>query len=141
MGRILSIDLGDIRTGFAVSDPSGFLASGIGTVECESRRKLVDVIINYVNEYTVTEIVLGNPVNMNGTRGERSEKVEAFAERLRESVEVPVVLFDERCTTMAAHRILNATDTRGKKRKNVIDTLSAQIILQNYLDMKRNTVK
>jgi putative Holliday junction resolvase len=134
MKRILCIDLGDVRTGIAVSDPLGFLAIGLGTIKATGINNLIGEIKKTAGDYDAGLIVIGNPINMNGTSGERSQKVRAFAERLEAALGISVVLFDERCTTMAAHRILNETDTRGKKRKNVIDTLSAQIILQNYLD-------
>jgi len=133
-GRILGIDYGDVRTGLALSDLLGLTAVGLKTVKAEGRRKLVAEIKSVIEEYNVTSIVLGDPVNMDGSHGERSEKAHDFAEQLRKSTGLPVVLLDERCTTIAAHTILNVTDTRGKKRKDVIDTLSAEIILQNYMD-------
>jgi putative Holliday junction resolvase len=135
--RILGIDLGDVRTGLALSDESCFLASGLGTFTAYNEDKAMEQILAAIRTHKVEEIVMGNPVNMNGTRGERSQKVEAFAERLREASGLPVTLFDERCTTMQAHTILSFTDTRGKKRKNTVDTLSAEIILQNYLDQRK----
>ncbi len=135
--RILGIDLGDVRTGLALSDESCFLASGLGTFTAYNEDKALEQILTAIRTHKVEEIVMGNPVNMNGTRGERSQKVEAFAERLREATGLPVILFDERCTTMQAHTILSFTDTRGKKRKNTVDTLSAEIILQNYLDQRK----
>ena len=135
--RILGIDLGDVRTGLALSDESCFLASGLGTFTAYNQDKALEQILTAIRTHKVEEIVMGNPVNMNGTKGERSQKVEAFAERLREASGLPVILFDERCTTMQAHTILSFTDTRGKKRKNTVDTLSAEIILQNYLDQRK----
>lgn len=135
--RILGIDLGDVRTGLALSDESCFLASGLSTFTAYNEDKALEQILTAIRTHKVEEIVMGNPVNMNGTRGERSQKVEAFAERLREASGLPVILFDERCTTMQAHTILSFTDTRGKKRKNTVDTLSAEIILQNYLDQRK----
>lgn len=130
----MGIDLGDVRTGLAVSDPLGILASGIGTFTANGKRALVQLIKEQAEKYRVEEFVIGNPINMNGTVGERSEKVRAFAEYLEKETGIKVIMFDERCTTMAAHQILNMTDTRGKKRKAAVDTLSAQIILQNYMD-------
>ena len=75
---------------------------------------------------------------MDGTKGFRAEKVEAFAAKLQEACRKEVILYDERCSTMMAHTILNESNVRGKKRKQTVDTLSAEIILQNYLDKKRN---
>ncbi len=134
MKRILGIDFGDVRTGLAVSDSSQWLASGIGTITAPSLAQLIEKIELEVRKNDVEKIVLGHPINMNGTLGERSKRVKAFAKQLEDALGLPVILFDERCSTMAAHQFLNQTDTRGKKRKAVIDTLSAQIILQNYLD-------
>ena len=131
--KILGIDYGEARTGLAVSDALGFLANGIGNIEERDINRLINKIAEKVTELSVEKIVLGNPVNMNGTLGPKAEKVAKLAERLKEKTGLPVVLFDERCTTMAAHQFLNETNTRGKKRKGVVDTLSAQIILQNYL--------
>lgn len=135
--RILCIDLGDVRTGIAVSDELGLLAHGIITVKATGMRALCEIVNGYADEYGANIVVVGNPINMNGTIGERSDKATKFAERLK-ACGLNAVMFDERCTTMAAHRIMNETDTRGKKRKAAVDTLSAQIILQNYLDATRD---
>ncbi len=135
--RILSVDYGDVRTGLAVSDSLGMMANGIGTIKAEDPSELIEKIKEVIEKERVTAVIVGNPINMDGSRGERSQHACEFADMLREATELPVELYDERCTTMAAHQILNITDTRGKKRKNVIDTLSAQIILQNYLDSQK----
>ena len=135
--RVLGIDYGEARTGLAVSDEMCFLANGIGTVDERDINRLINKIAETAAQYAVCKIVLGNPVNMNGTLGPKAEKVAKLAERLREKTGVEVVLFDERMTTMAAHKFLNETNTKGKKRKGIVDTLSAQIILQNYLDSHR----
>ena len=138
MIRILGIDYGDKRTGLAVSDSLGFMANGIETVKANGDRALIAIIKEKIAELGVTAIVLGNPINMDGSHGPRSQKAEAFAEKLREATGLEVSLVDERCSTMQAYQYLNATDTRGKKRKDSVDTLSAQIILQDYLDMLKN---
>ncbi len=138
---IMGIDYGDVRTGLAVSDSLGILANGIGTFKATGKRALVAIIKEQAEKYSVDEFVMGDPVNMNGTVGERAEKCRAFAEYLREELGKPVHMLDERCTTMMAHSILNMTDTRGKKRKNTVDTLSAQIILQNYIDSNRDKLE
>ena len=135
--KLMGIDYGEARTGVAVSDALGFLASGVGNIEERDINRLINKIAEKAVELNVTKIILGNPVNMNGTLGPKAEKVAKLAERLREKTGLTVVLFDERCTTMAAHSFLNETNTRGKKRKGVVDTLSAQIILQNYMDSHR----
>jgi len=136
--KLMGIDYGDVRTGIAVSDGLGLLACGVGTYKATGKRELLAILTALAEEHGVDEFVMGNPINMNGTVGERSEKVQRLADALSERTGKPVHLFDERCTTMAAHQILNMTDTRGKKRKDVVDTLSAQIILQNYMDSHRS---
>lgn len=132
--RLLGVDYGDARTGLAVSDALGMLANGIGYIKSPVKREVADEIVRYANEYKVTKIIVGNPVNMNGTLGPRAEKVQSLIELLRERTDIPIEIFDERLSTAAAHRILNETGLKSKKRKTVIDTLSAQIILQNYMD-------
>ena len=134
MARILGIDLGDVRTGVALSDPNEYMASGLMTITEYSEERLLDRLCALIDEKDAAEVVMGLPVNMDGSRGFRAEKVTAFAEKLGEKCGKTVILYDERCSTMVAHTILNETNSRGKKRKQVVDTLSAEIILQNYLD-------
>ena len=135
--RLLGIDLGDVRTGIAVSDPFGMLASGIETVSGLNDYELADKIRTYAVQYGVKSVVMGIPVNMDGSQGFRADKVRAFAAYLTERTGLQVILYDERLSTVEASRYLNETNTRGKKRKAAIDTLSAQIILQNYLDSRK----
>ncbi len=133
-GKILSVDFGDTRTGLAASDISRYLASGIGYVSPGGIVKTADKVAEVAKEQRATAVIVGLPKNMDGSEGFRAERVREFADLLRERLEMPVVMFDERMTTMAASRFLNETGTRGAKRKTVVDTLSAQIILQNALD-------
>ena len=134
-GRILGVDFGEARTGLAVSDLSRFLASGLGNVQGGGLEKTAERILAVAAEQSAVAIVLGLPVNMNGTEGPKAERVRRLAELVQQAApHLPVALIDERMTTMAASRFLNETNTRGKKRRGVIDTLSAQIILQNALD-------
>ncbi len=137
-GRVLGVDFGDVRTGLAVSDEARFLAQGIGYLRVPGLAKAAAAVAEEAKERGVGAIIVGLPVNMNGTHGPRAEHAVAFAEALREATGLPVATFDERMTTMAAARYLNDTNTRGKNRKAVIDTLSAQIILQNALDRMKN---
>lgn len=143
-GKLLGVDFGDKRTGLAVSDKTRFLASGIGQISVGGMQKTAEKICEIIKSENVTGgVVVGLPVNMNGSHGPRAEHAEKFASilgtKLQESgLDMPIVMMDERMTTMAASRYLNETDTRGQKRKNVIDTLSAQIILQNALDRLKN---
>ncbi len=132
--RILGVDLGDARTGLAVSDALGMLANGIGYIKSGHPPKIAEEVLAAAKEYDVTKIVIGNPINMNGTLGPRAEKIQSFVALLETMTDIPIEKFDERLTTAAAHRILNETNIKSGKRKSVIDTLSAQIILQNYMD-------
>ncbi|MBO4983491.1 MAG: Holliday junction resolvase RuvX [Clostridia bacterium] len=135
--RILGVDFGDARTGVALSDISGFLASGVGTIKSTSFLKTAEEVVKIAKEKDVSLIVLGHPINMNGTLGPRSEKAQAFAKHLQEISGIEVVLQDERLSTANAHTMLNLTNTRGEKRKSIIDEMSACLILQSYLDSRR----
>ena len=138
-GRILGVDFGDTRTGLAISDVSRFLASGIGYVSPGGLEKTVAKVAEVAREQRVSAIVVGLPKNMDGSEGFRAERCREFADKLRATLQtVPVAMIDERLTTVSASRYLNETGTRGAHRKGVIDTLSAQIILQNALDRLKN---
>lgn len=145
-GKLLGVDYGDKRTGLAVSDPSRILASGIGNISVGGMQKTAEKIIEVVKTENIRGgIVIGLPVNMDGSHGPRAEHAKKFAAEVEwllkndpATESIPVVMIDERMTTMAASRYLNETDTRGQKRKGVIDTLSAQIILQNAIDRLKN---
>lgn len=134
-GRILAVDFGDVRTGLAMSDATRFLASGIGTISVGGIVKTADKVAETARAEGVVAVVVGLPVNMDGSQGFRAERCREFAALLGERLPgCRIVMADERMSTMVAARYLNETDTRGKKRKGVIDTLSAQIILQDVLD-------
>ena len=133
-GKLLAVDFGDTRTGLAVSDPSRFLASGIGYISPGGIDKTAEAVAECAKEQRVAAIIVGLPVNMDGSEGSRAARCKKFASFVKALSGLPVAMFDERMTTMTATRYLNETNTRGKKRKTVIDTLSAQIILQNCLD-------
>ena len=133
-GKILGVDFGDTRTGLAVCDPSRLLASGIGYISPGGIEKCADAVAEIAKEQGVSAVVVGLPVNMDGSEGSRASRCRKFAFMVSERTGLPVAMFDERMTTMTASRYLNETNTRGKKRKTVVDTLSAQIILQNCLD-------
>lgn len=134
---ILAIDLGVARTGLAISDPTECLASPIETIAERNREKLSDTIVKIAKERQVEMFVLGLPKNMDGTLGESATRAKEFGELLEQKTGLSVVLWDERLTTVSAAGYLNETNTRGKKRKAVIDTVSAVIILQNYLDSRK----
>ena len=136
---ILAVDYGDVRTGLAVCDKSEFLASPVGVINERNREVLIKLVSDKAKELKAEEIAVGLPKNMDGSEGFRAERCREFAGLLREQLEdIPIAMIDERMTTMSASRYLNETNTRGQKRKGVIDTLSAQIILQNALDRLKN---
>ena len=137
-GRILGVDFGDVRTGLALSDPSRFLASGLETIAPGGLEKTAVAVAERVREEGAVAIVVGLPKNMDGSEGARADRCRQFAERLAELSGLPVVLLDERLTTVAASRILNEANVRGKDRKKVVDTLSAEILLQNLLSRLKN---
>lgn len=134
--RILAIDYGDSRVGLAVSDIMGWTAQGIKTVQNKSMKKLLEEIEPVLKEYKPEKIVIGLPKNMDGTLGFRAEETYKFAGNLKTIYDKEIVYWDERLTTVSATHILNETNTRGKKRKNVIDTVSACMILEDYLRAK-----
>ena len=136
--KIMAVDLGDVRTGLSVCDRTEMLASPVGVIEERNFQNLVMKVFYMSQEYDVKEIIVGLPKNMDGTEGERANKCRTFADSLSELTEVPVKLWDERRTTITAHNILNETNTRGKKRKEVIDAVAATIILESYLKFREN---
>ena len=137
--KIMAVDFGDSRTGLAVCDKSEFLASPAGVIEEKNFDRCIEKVAAAAKEHGAEEVVVGHPKNMNGTIGERAQKCELFAERLSELVGVPVKLWDERSTTVSAHYYLNQTNTRGKKRKAVVDAVAATIILESYLGFRKNS--
>lgn len=138
-GKYLGVDYGDKRTGIAECDPSGLIASGICTVSEGGMRKTAIRVAKEAQSRGCKLIVIGLPKNMDGTEGERAEVIRAFAAMLPEYTDIPYDFYDERMTTMVAYRFLGETGTYGKKRKDTVDTLSAQIILQGYIDRERVT--
>lgn len=136
--KIMAVDFGDARTGIAVCDRTEFLASPVGIIEERNFDACVKKVAYMAEQYEVKEIVVGYPKNMNGSIGPRAEKCDLFAQKLREIVNMPVELWDERSTTISATNILNETNTRGKKRKAVIDAVAACIILESYLAYRKN---
>ena len=134
--RILGLDLGSKTLGVAVSDELGWTAQGIETIKIneEGRDYNLARLSEIMNDHSVEKIVLGMPKNMNGTIGPRAEASQKFAEILTKKYNVPVILWDERLTTMAAERMLISADVSRKKRKKVIDKMAAVMILQGYLD-------
>ncbi len=135
--RILGIDYGDSRIGIAVSDPMGWTAQGLETVKSkESLKKAIARILEIIKQYDIKDIVIGYPLNMNGTAGPRTERTEAFIKKLLELDNFNIVKWDERLTTVSAHRTMNELGVKASNKKNIVDTLSAVLILQGYLDRK-----
>jgi len=136
--KILAVDLGKARTGLAICDENEHLASPVGVISDRYWARLAQTIAAEAKQREVGCIVVGLPRNMDGSEGESAQNARAFAEDLKALVTVPVELRDERGTSITAHGYLNTTDTRGKKRKAVVDAVAATIILQDYLDYRRN---
>jgi putative Holliday junction resolvase len=136
--RIMAIDYGDTHTGVAVSDPTGFLAGFTTTVTAYRPEAVTEQIAALAREHGAEELVLGHPRNMDGTLGPRAEKAEALAELLREATGLPVVLWDERRTTIDAHQILFNQGKDGRKRKKIVDAVAASLILEGYLTYKKS---
>jgi len=138
---IVGIDFGDARTGIAVCDKYEMMASDAGCIAADSYKKALVAVGARVQELGAELIVVGNPINMDGTAGWRSDKCKAFARELSELTGIPSEMYDERLTTVSAHKILNDNNVRGKKRKATVDALSARLILEDYLRLKKNTQK
>jgi putative Holliday junction resolvase len=134
--RFLGLDVGDVRIGVALSDETATLASGLPTLTRVGPRKDVRAIARIVREQEVAEVVVGMPWRLDGTAGSQAEKVMAFAEALRRGMKVPVSLWDERLTSVAADALLAEAGVRRKDRKEKIDRAAAVLILQGYLDAR-----
>lgn len=136
--KILGIDYGDARTGLSVSDPTGLLAGSPSVIQEWNRDRLLEKLTAYIAENKIEQIVLGHPKNMDGTIGARAQKCEALAQDLEAATGVPVVLWDERRTTVEAHQILHQSGKKAKQHRKTVDAVAATLILQGYLDFKRS---
>jgi putative Holliday junction resolvase len=137
--RILAIDYGRARIGLALSDPTGMLAQGLSVIQRKSDRQAAEEIGRVAEEHVVEKVVVGLPLNMNGSEGDKAKHCRVFAELIQEITAKPVELFDERLTTVAAQRVLIDADLSRKRRKQVVDAMAAQLLLQNYLDRNRSS--
>lgn len=137
--KLLGVDYGDARTGLAYSDALGLTAVGWGNVKSYNPEKAAIEIAAKAEEIGAELIVIGKPLNMNGTAGPRAEAALKFGEMIMAHTSVPITFFDERRTTVQAHEILTETGVFGKKRKDTVDSLAAEIILQSYMDMQKNS--
>ncbi len=135
---ILAIDLGDIRTGLAYCDKNEILACPLETIIESNQNILIQKTKNIIIKYKIELIVVGNPINMNGSCGPRSEKCVKFSEKLKNISKVPVILRDERQTTLLANRLLIESNTKKTKKKKLVDAVAATLILNEYLDFRKN---
>ena len=136
-GKILSVDFGDVRTGLAISDATRFLASGIGYISPGGIEKTADAVAEIATKEKVSAIIVGLPKNMDGSEGFRAEKCKSFAEELKKATGIETVMYDERLTTVWAHRTLSENNVRGKKRKDVVDAVSAVVILEGFMASRK----
>ena len=137
-GKYLGVDYGDVRTGLAECDVSGMLASGITTIKEGGMRNTAERVAKEAAARSCKKIIIGLPKNMDGTEGDRATVIKAFAEILASITDIPIDFYDERMTTMQAYRFLDGAGTFGKKRKAVLDSVSATVILENYLAWRKH---
>ena len=135
--RIMAIDYGDAHTGVAISDPTGLLAGMATTIHSRKAEVVLEELARLVRENQVDEVVMGFPRNMDGTEGPRAQLYREFAQRVEEATGLKPVLWDERRTTVDAHRILFEGGKNAKKRKKTVDAVAASLILEGYLDFRR----
>ena len=139
-GRVLGLDLGDVRIGVAISDPDRRLAVPLGTVQVGRPPGEMRAVADLVAEHDVTLVVIGEPISLDGVRRQRATHAANFAEALRATLRVPVTLHDERLSTVEAERSLRDAGVRGARRRSVVDAAAAQVILQSWLDAERPKV-
>jgi putative pre-16S rRNA nuclease len=134
--RVLGLDVGSRRIGLAVSDPLGLTAQGLETIQRQNKRLDFEKLQHVIREYQVSEIVVGYPLRMSGEEGIQAEKMQRFAEELRQWFKLPVNLWDERLTSTQANRLLRETDMSIRRRGQVVDQMAAILILQNWMDSR-----
>ncbi len=139
MSIILGLDIGDARTGVAISDELGIAAHPLCTIHRKSRKAVLAELQELVTAHKVERIVVGLPLQLDGETGTQARKVKRFAERLEQQVNLPIVFWDESFTTFEASRILRGTKKRRRKRKQVIDQVAAVLILEGYLEELRTS--
>ena len=141
MSIILGLDIGDARTGVAISDELGVAAHPLCTIQRKSRKAVLAELEELVTAHKVEQIVVGLPLQLDGETGTQAQKVKKFAEKLKQHIKLPIVFWDESFTTFEASQILRGTKKRRKKRKQVIDQVAAVLILEGYLEELRNSQK
>ena len=137
---IMSVDLGKARTGIAVSDNGESFAFPKKVITEYNEDRLVSKICETASELSAKLIVVGYPKNMDGSEGSRAEECKAIADKITTQSGIETIMWDERCTTISAHTALNYTNTRGKKRKEIVDAVAAVIILEDYLSYRKNKI-
>ncbi|OGX33661.1 MAG: Holliday junction DNA helicase RuvA [Omnitrophica WOR_2 bacterium RIFCSPLOWO2_02_FULL_50_19] len=138
--RVLALDTGEKRIGVAVSDPLGIIAQGVTVITRKDPETDLNEIKRIVEEYKADSVVIGMPVNMDGTKGKSAEKVNEFVEILKGRLSIPVYTYDERLSTKESEKFLISADVSRKKRKQVIDKMAAQLILESYLERLKHNV-
>ena len=139
--KIVSVDLGLSRTGIAACDPLEMLASPVKVIFEKYEPKLIDEIVKTVKELSAELVVVGYPLNMDGSAGERAQECKRIASIIEEKSGVKTELWDERCTTVMSHNALNVTNVRGKKRKNIVYAVAAVMILESFLEYRKNKMR
>lgn len=136
MNRILAIDYGRRRIGLAISDPLGLTARGITTISVENQLEAIQAVVKSALKWEAKELLVGLPLNMDGSKGFMANNVEAFVEKLIAETDLPVIFWDERLSTVSAHRILQEMGKKGHKRKKMIDQMAATLFLEAYLQFR-----
>lgn len=138
--RVLALDFGEKRIGVAVSDPLGIIAQGVTVITRKDPETDLKEIEKIIAEYKAESVVVGMPINMDGTKGKSAEKVNEFVETLKSRLSIPVHTYDERLSTKESEKFLISADVSRKKRKSVIDKMAAQLILESYLERLKHNV-
>jgi len=138
--RILGLDVGEKRTGVAISDESALIAQPLKVIERKSREKVIEEILKIADSYGADEVVIGVPYNMDGSVGKAAQGVLKFASLLKEKTGLKIIEWDERLSTVAIEKVLISADVSRKKRKGVVDKLAAAYILQGYLEARKNPI-
>ncbi|GAB4375157.1 MAG: Holliday junction resolvase RuvX [Calditrichia bacterium] len=137
MARILGIDFGERRLGLAMSDPTETIAQPLKTLSVTSHKRVLTEIKNLIEEFQISKIVVGLPLTMSGKDSENTRQARAFARKLEEMIDLPVILLDERLTTIQAHQVVHQMGKKPSQHKARVDQLAAQYILQTYLDREK----
>ncbi len=136
--KLLGVDFGAARTGLAHSDDLGLYAVGMGNIKSYNVERAAEEVAKKAEEIGADRIIIGKPINMDGSEGEKARLCEDFGALVANHTEIPIEFFDERLTTVMAHQILGNSGIKAKDRKNVVDSLSAELILQGYMDTQKN---